>query len=171
MIVINLYASQIASFIGKNTYTPSIKIFLKLWKTYFMNLQDVKESEKIKVKSLDKSDKDHIKKYEKKLDADLIKNIESICKNTNKNIELKKEQKKLIENIKGLDKLSDFEKKELNKSVEGMFNKSFGTRKEVNAFEYYKDNISNEIKSTREKLTKFSTTKPHIDKIDSLFKK
>lgn len=173
MIVINLYASQIASFIGKNPYTPSIKIFLKLWKTYFMDLQDVKESEKKKVKSLDKSDKDHIKKYEKKLDADLIKNIESICKKTNKNIELKKEQKKLMENIKGLDKLSDFEKKELNKSVEGMFNKSFGTRKEVNAFEYYKDNISNEIiKNIQQKNVEVFTYKGYqlniIGKLDAM---
>jgi hypothetical protein len=138
-----------------------------------MDLQDVKESEKKKVKSLDKSDKDHIKKYEKKLDADLIKNIESICKKTNKNIELKKEQKKLMENIKGLDKLSDFEKKELNKSVEGMFNKSFGTRKEVNAFEYYKDNISNEIiKNIQQKNVEVFTYKGYqlniIGKLDAM---
>ena len=40
---------------------------MKLWNTYFLKLKDIKESERKRVKELDKSDKDQLKKFEKKL--------------------------------------------------------------------------------------------------------
>ena len=145
MIVINLYASQVAAFINKNQYTPAIKIFLKLWNTYFLKLNDIKESERKRVKELDKSDKDQLKKFEKKLKRDLVNDIETMCNKISKNSDLKKAQTTLMKNIEGIDKLSDYEKKELNKSVEGMVNKKFGTKKEVNAYQFYKENINQNV--------------------------
>ena len=173
MKVINLYASQLASFINKNPYTPAIKIFLKLWKTYFMSLKDLEDVEKKKVNELNRSDGDTLKKYENKLNISLVPNIEKICEKTDKSSILKSKQKQLLNNIDGIDKLSEFEKKDLYKSVEGFANKKFGTNKEVNAFEYYKDNICSDIvKNLQMKTIMIFTYKEYqlniIGKLDAM---
>lgn len=144
-----LYSSNLAAFIGKNPHIPASRIFNSLYEKYYKVGKTVGDSEKIQ------------KIGEKIENKKLLVEIDKICNNSNSSEMMQKDREVLIKTLETSSGLAEEEKKEVRKIVEGYTNKRFGTIREINAIDFYKEKYNVEV------ITKIDQRSKKILTIDS----
>lgn len=153
-----LYSSQLAAFIGKNPHTNACRVFNKLYEKYF---EDIIKSYKLEnqVKEHNVGDTAKLEKISEKVgDKKLLIKVDDLCK---RNLSTKLMQKERAALIKKLEpSLNEEEKKEVKKALEGYTNKKFGTIREINALDIYKQKFNCDV------ITKIQQRSKKILEID-----
>jgi len=142
MVRIFLYSSQLAAFIGKNIHTNPSRIFNKLYEKYYSDkLSTINLIDKVKKSNI--GDGGNIDLICNKLDnnKDLRIKLENICKINTSSLTMKKNADELVKNVLDNEKLTLDEKNILKKATEGYTNKVFGTIKEENVVDVYKNRM------------------------------
>ncbi len=142
MVRIFLYSSQLAAFIGKNIHTNPSRIFNKLYEKYYSDkLSTINLIDKVKKSNI--GDGGNIDLICNKLDnnKDLRIKLENICKINTSSLTMKKSADELVKNVLDNEKLTLDEKNILKKATEGYTNKMFGTIKEENVVDVYKNRM------------------------------
>ena len=166
MIVIRLYSSQLSTFIGRNPHSLSVKVFNKLFNTFFKEFQKTE-----KFGDISRSDGSVLNEFGFNLKLDL----DTLVKKNLTTDELREEKNKILERVIKKSGIDEERAKDLEKIVEGYSNKGFGTNKEISAIEYYKENInSNVYEYVRPKTKTIFIYKNYkleiISKLDSMTK-
>jgi len=128
-----LYSSNLAAFIGKNPHIPASRIFNSLYEKYYKIGKTVGDSEKI------------LKIGEKIENKKLLSDIDTICNNNKSPDMMQKDREVLIKILENAKDLGEEDKKEVRKIVEGYTNKRFGTIREINALDFYKEKYNVEV--------------------------
>jgi len=128
-----LYSSNLAAFIGKNPHIPASRIFNSLYEKYYKVGKTVGDSEKIQ------------KIGEKIENKKLLSEIDTICNNNKSPEMMQKDREILIKKLETSSGLAEDDKKEVRKIVEGYTNKKFGTIREINALDFYKEKYNVEV--------------------------
>ena len=128
-----LYSSNLAAFIGKNPHIPASRIFNSLYEKYYKVGKTVGDSEKIQ------------KIGEKIENKKLLVEIDTICNNNKSPEMMQKDREVLIKSLETSSALAEEDKKEVRKIVEGYTNKKFGTIREVNALDFYREKYNVEV--------------------------
>lgn len=174
MVKIFLYSSQLAAYIGKNAHTNTSRIFNKLYEKYFEEtLKNMKVLEKVKDSNI--GDGTSIDKISQKLEnnKDLRLKLDNLCKTNTSSFSMKKDADLLMNKIIETEKLTEDEKNILKKATEGYTNKKFGTIREVNVIDVYKQRLGVDlvtgIQSRYKKLIDFEGNELWlISKIDAM---
>jgi hypothetical protein len=127
-----LYSSNLAAFIGKNPHIPASRIFNSLYEKYYKVGKTVGDSEKIQ------------KIGEKIENKKLLVEIDTICNNNKSPEMMQKDREVLIKSLETSSALPEEDKK-VRKIVEGYTNKKFGTIREVNALDFYREKYNIEV--------------------------
>lgn len=128
-----LYSSNLAAFIGKNPHIPASRIFNSLYEKYYKVGKTVGDSEKIQ------------KIGDKIENKKLLSDIDTICNNNKSPEMMQKDREVLIKTLENAKDLAEEDKKEVRKIVEGYTNKRFGTIREINALDFYKEKYNVEV--------------------------
>lgn len=128
-----LYSSNLAAFIGKNPHIPASRIFNSLYEKYYKIGKTVGDSEKIQ------------KIGEKIENKKLLSDIDTICNNNKSPEMMQKDREVLIKTLENAKDLGEEDKKEVRKIVEGYTNKRFGTIREINALDFYREKYNVEV--------------------------
>jgi len=128
-----LYSSNLATFIGKNPHIPASRIFNSLYEKYYKIGKTVGDSEKIE------------KIGEKIENKKLLSDIDTICNNNKSPDMMQKDREVLIKTLENATNLAEEDKKEVRKIVEGYTNKRFGTIREINALDFYREKYNVEV--------------------------
>lgn len=128
-----LYSSNLAAFIGKNPHTNASKIFNSLYEKYYSIGKTIGDTEKIM-----------------KIGEKVLEDVDNLCKNNASPLMMQKDRDILIKNL-GEDN---------KKIIESYTNKKFGTIREVNALEFYKEKYNVEV------ITKIQQRSKKIVEID-----
>jgi len=128
-----LYSSNLAAFIGKNPHIPASRIFNSLYEKYYKVGKTVGDSEKIQ------------KIGEKIENKKLLSDIDTICNNNKSPDMMQKDREVLIKTLETSNGLREEDKKEVRKIVEGYTNKRFGTIREINALDFYREKYNVEV--------------------------
>jgi hypothetical protein len=143
-----LYSSNLAAFIGKNPHIPASRIFNSLYEKYYKIGKTIGDSEKIQ------------KIGEKIENKKLLSDIDTICNNNKSPEMMQKDREVLIKTLENAKDLGEEDKKEVRKIVEGYTNKRFGTIREINALDFYKEKYNVEV------ITKIDQRSKKILQID-----
>lgn len=150
-----LYSSQLAAFIGKNAHTCTSRIFNKLYEKYFVDaLTKIKMVDHVKESNI--GDSGSIDKLSQKLEnnKDLRIKLDNLCKANLSSFVMKKETENLVKQVLDTEKLSEEEQNILKKAADGYTNKKFGTIREVNALDIYKEKMNVDIVTGIQSRTK-----------------
>jgi hypothetical protein len=128
-----LYSSNLAAFIGKNPHIPASRIYNSLYEKYYKVGKTVGDSEKIQ------------KIGEKIENKKLLVEIDTICNNNKSPEIMQKDREILIKSLENSSALAEEDKKDVRKIVEGYTNKKFGTIREVNALDFYREKYDVEV--------------------------
>ena len=128
-----LYSSNLAAFIGKNPHIPASRIFNSLYEKYYKIGKTIGDSEKIQ------------KIGEKIENKKLLSDIDTICNNNKSPDMMQKDREVLIKTLETSSGLAEEDKKEVRKIVEGYTNKRFGTIREINALDFYREKYNVEV--------------------------
>ena len=141
-----LYSSQLASFIGRNVHTNPNKIFNKLYENNFGGI--------IKNMGLDGELKNSIIGDGSTIDnicsklennRDLRKKLDNICQRNLSTIGVKREAAELERQVMEEKGLNENDKVLLKKAMDGYTNKKYGTIREVNALDIYKEKMNCDV--------------------------
>jgi hypothetical protein len=143
-----LYSSNLAAFLGKNPHIPASRIFNSLYEKYYKVGKTIGDSEKIQ------------KIGEKIENKKLLSDIDTICNNNKSPEMMQKDRDVLIKTLENAKDLGEEDKKEVRKIVEGYTNKRFGTIREINALDFYKEKYNVEV------ITKIDQRSKKILQID-----
>ena len=155
-----LYSSQLAAFVGRNPHTNACRVFNKLYEKYF---EEIIKSYKLEnqIKERNVGDTAKLQNISNKIgDKKLLIKVDDLCKRNLSTQSLQKERTELIKQLESNTKLGEEEKKEIKKAVEGYTNKKFGTIREVNALDVYKEKFACEV------ITKIQQRSKKILEID-----
>jgi hypothetical protein len=128
-----LYSSNLAAFIGKNPHIPASRIYNSLYEKYYKVGKTVGDSEKIQ------------KIGEKIENKKLLVEIDTICYNNKSPEIMQKDREILIKSLENSSALAEEDKKDVRKIVEGYTNKKFGSIREVNALDFYREKYDVEV--------------------------
>lgn len=135
-----LFSSQLAAFIGRNPHTNASKIFNQLYERYY------KEKAGMEIREKNIGDGDKLRKIGEKIgDKNLLKKVGDICSRNLSTMNLQKERMELITKLEKDGRLDEDDKKEIKKTLEGYTNKRFGTIREGDAVEIYKEKFECEV--------------------------
>jgi len=146
MVKIVLYSSQLAAFIGRNIHTNTSRIFNKLFEKFYPSiLTNLKLIDKVKQENL--GDGASIDKLCSKLEhnKDLRSKLDNLCKQNFSSFTMKKETETLVKNVLEKEKLSNEDQLLLQKITDSYTNKKYGTVKEVNAIDVYKERMKVDV--------------------------
>lgn len=139
-----LFASEIAIITRQNQYESISKIIMKLWeKNYpddYKNINKLMEDKNLDLNIVHNVEK-NIEDLSKKYNLDLKKQITQ-CLNSNNVSNLRKNQEKIMQNVKIADK-KDMEL--IKKSIISKTNTNFGTKYEGNSIDFYTKNTGNKV--------------------------
>lgn len=139
-----LFASEIAIITRQNQYENISKIIMKLWeKNYpddFKHINKLMEDKNLDLNIVHNVEK-NIADLSRKYNLDLKKEI-SQCLNSSNVSNLKKNQEKIMQNVKIADK-KDMEL--IRKSIISKTNTNFGTKYEGNSIDFYTKNTGNRV--------------------------
>jgi len=146
MVKILLYSSQLAAFIGRNPHTSPSRIFNKLFEKYYeKELLGIKSMKRMR--DINVGDGGVIENYSNKMvhNKDFRFKLDTLCKNNLSSIDLKKEAESLVSKVLEVEKLSKEDSEMLKKAVEGYTNKTFGTIREVNVVDVYRERMGVDV--------------------------
>lgn len=174
MVKIFLYSSQLAAFIGKNAHTNTCRIFNKLYEKYFSDIL-IKGHKYDKIKEANIGDSGSIEKITQKLsnNKDLKEKLDNLCQNNTSSFAMKKDAEKLVKKILDTEQLSTDEQTLLKKAADGYTNKKFGTIREFNAVDVYRERMNvdvvQKIQSRSKKILEYQGNELWIiSKIDAM---
>jgi len=146
MTKIFLYSSQLAAFIGRNSHTISSRIFNKLYEKYYEEqLIKMKRMDDLKSKNIGDSSLIDIIGNKLENNKDLKIKLDNLCSKNVSSFVMKKETDDLVKKVLETEKLSDNDKNLLLKAAEGYTNKTFGTIRETNVVDVYRNKMGVDV--------------------------
>jgi len=138
-----LYSSQLAAFIGRNPHNNACRVFNKLYEKYFTDAIKSYKLEK-EMQERNVGDTAKLQNISNKIgDKKLLIKIDDMCKRNLSTTNLQKERNDLLKQLET--KLDEEDKKEIEKAMVGYTNKKFGTIREVNALDIYKEKFNCDV--------------------------